>query len=125
MSEIFSHLLRFYIYILQTGDKENNETEVLKKQLSYITGLYERSESRISSLEEERSRLESETKLLERSIASAIHAPISSVHRQVRNRIGWKGMNQFKQLSYFDIFFGKRIQYKIISFTFIINFRYD
>ena len=98
--------------------------EVLKKQLSHITGLYERSESRISSLEEERSRLESETKLLERSIASAIHAPISSVHRQVRNRIGWKGMNQFKQLSYFDIFFGKRIQYKIISFTFIINLRY-
>ena len=89
--------MHFCINILQTGDKENNETEVLKKQLSYITGLYERSESRISSLEEERSRLESETKLLERSIASAIHAPISSVHRQVRNIIGWKGMNQFKQ----------------------------
>ena len=104
--------MHFYINILQTCDKENNETEVLKKQLSYITGLYERSESRISSLEEERSRLESETKLLERSIASAIHAPITSVHRQVR-------------LSYFNIFFSKRIQYKIISFTFIINFRYD
>ena len=53
--------------------------------------MYERSESRIISLEEERSRLEAATKELERSIASANYSPNSAVHRQVRVVMCWVG----------------------------------
>ena len=53
--------------------------------------MYERSESRIISLEEERSRLEDATKELERSIASANYSPNSAVHRQVRVVMCWVG----------------------------------
>ena len=47
--------------------------------------LFEGSEGRVASLEEERARLETETKELERSISRSIHAQGSStsVHRQV------------------------------------------
>jgi predicted nuclease with TOPRIM domain len=58
----------------------------LQSELKHITGLYERSESRVASLEEERARLETEAKELERSISRSIHEPSSStsVHRQVQ-----------------------------------------
>lgn len=57
----------------------------LQNELKHITGLYERSETRVASLEEERARLEAEAKELERSISRSIHEPSSStsVHRQV------------------------------------------
>lgn len=57
----------------------------LQSALTHITGLYERAESRVASLEEERARLEAEAKELERSLSRSIHEPSSStsVHRQV------------------------------------------
>ena len=63
--------------------QEHDEITKLKNEISYVRGMYERSESRIISLEEERSRLEAATKELERSIASANYSPNSAVHRQV------------------------------------------
>lgn len=64
---------------------EMEDITKLRDEIKHITGLYERSESRVVSLEEERARLEAETKELERSISRSIHEPSSStsVHRQV------------------------------------------
>ena len=71
--------------------QEHDEITKLKNEISYVRGMYERSESRIISLEEERSRLEAATKELERSIASANYSPNSAVHRQVRVVMCWVG----------------------------------
>ena len=73
-------------FLLKSKDEnvENDEKTKLRSELTHITGLYERSASRVAALEEERSRLESEAKEMERDMARAIHSPANAVYRQVR-----------------------------------------
>lgn len=64
-----------------------DEISRLKSEIESISVLYERSKARIAVVEEERTRLEAETKDLERTISRSMH-PIStptntSVQRQV------------------------------------------
>ena len=63
------------------------EISKLKSEIESLSGLYERSKARIAIVEEERTRLEAETKDLERTISRSIHSlptPINtSVQRQV------------------------------------------